>query len=205
MAFSPDGQRLASSSLDGTLRLWDVASGQFIGAPLVNQGLAFTAVAFSSDGKTVAADAATSEHDILLWDVSTTPAVNLGRLTGHTGPIISLAFSPDGRMLASASADQKVRLWNVASRSAIDAPLFGHDFQVLTVAFSPDGTSLASGGADHNIALWRTASSQIDVVAMDLAERACLVAGRNLTQAEWNLYLNGHPYQKTCAQWPEGQ
>jgi WD40 repeat protein len=131
--------------------------------------------------------------------------VALARLSGHTAEVKSLAFSPDGRLLASASYDHTLRLWNVATRQLADAPLLGHAFQALFVAFSPDGASLASGGADHTAALWHTDTGQLDQINLDLGDRACLIAGRNLSQLEWNQYLNGQPYQTTCPQWPVGQ
>jgi WD40 repeat protein len=67
-----------------------------------------------------------------------------------------VAFSPDGRTLASASADHTIQLWNLRSHTPLGQPLNEHTATVSSVAFSPDGRTLASAGADHTIRLWDT-------------------------------------------------
>jgi WD40 repeat protein len=69
---------------------------------------------------------------------------------------------------------------------------------ILVIAISPDGKTLASSSWDGTIRLW-------DMDPESWAARVCQIAGRNLTQAEWELYLPGVPYEKTCAQWPGGE
>jgi len=76
------------------------------------------------------------------------------RLEGHTGGVIGLAFSPDGRWLATASGDESIRLWDVGKRQQV-AAWYGHGLSVVCVTFSPDGRWLASGGADGTVRLWR--------------------------------------------------
>jgi WD40 repeat protein len=70
-----------------------------------------------------------------------------------TGTVLSVAFSPDGNMLASGGGDKTVRLWDAGSRKPT-ATLKGHTEGVTSVAFSPDGRLLASGGADSHLKLW---------------------------------------------------
>jgi WD40 repeat protein len=77
---------------------------------------------------------------------------------GHTSPVYSVAFSPDGKTLASASADTTVRLWNVASHQSMGPPLTGHTDVVFSVAFSPDGRTLASASFDKTVRLWDVAT-----------------------------------------------
>jgi WD40 repeat protein/energy-coupling factor transporter ATP-binding protein EcfA2 len=78
----------------------------------------------------------------------------LAILHGHTDEIESVAFSPDGRTLASAADDTTIRFWNARTHKQLGAPLRGHTNSVTSVAFSPDGRTLASGGADRTIRFW---------------------------------------------------
>ncbi len=117
-AFAPDGRALATGARDGTVKLWDADTGREI-ATLRGGGRPVLAVAFAGDGRRLASanglfDARWGEWvagDIMLWDVATRRQVLT--LRGHTGAIWSVAFSPDGRRLASASSDRTVKVWDV--------------------------------------------------------------------------------------------
>jgi WD40 repeat protein len=86
----------------------------------------------------------------------------LSTLSGHTGNVLSLAFSPDGNMLASGSVDTTIRLWNVQNPGAAQpgAVLQGHTKQVAIVGFAADGKSLISGGYDYTIRIWDVQSGK---------------------------------------------
>ena len=91
------------------------------------------------------------DQTVTLWDAGTGQLVDT--LRGHTAEVFSLAFSPDGCRLASASLDQTVKLWDVASNQEV-LTLKGHTAAVNSVAFSPDGWRIASASDDGTVKLW---------------------------------------------------
>ena len=148
VALSPDGRTLASSSGFG-IELWDVETGSQVAAISGEGTSGIEALAFSPDGRLLAAGEAWSGTSVHLWDLET--ATRTATLEGHKDRVNSLVFSPDGRTVASASHDHTVKLWDVASESIVTT-FEGHTSWVFSVDFSPDGTLLAS--ASDNIKLW---------------------------------------------------
>jgi WD40 repeat protein len=157
IAFSPDGQRLASASADRTVKLWEVATGKVL-RTLQGQTQGAVSLAFSPDGQRLAsADSYGGDRTVSIWDLDTGKVLHT--LAGHEGPVKNVAFSPDGHCLATASRDKTVKLWDATNGKEIRT-LTGHTGGVEGVAFSPDGQHLASGCRDGTVKLWEVATGK---------------------------------------------
>jgi WD40 repeat protein len=149
--FSPDGKALAIGDLEGRLRVVDLDTGR-TNLSVTAHPEQITAVAWSPKAPILASGSGFLGGPIRLWDAES--GKRLGVLEGHTSWITrGLTFSADGKLLYSASADQTIRIWDVAQQECL-ATLRGSSDEVYGLALSPDGTTLASGSKDGVVAFW---------------------------------------------------
>jgi WD40 repeat protein len=177
VAFSPDGRTLATGGDDGAVVLWDITDRTKpvrIGQPLFADGTgsaltdtsAVFSIAFSPDGHTLVTgggeldlDIGTHDGSVVLWDLTDRARpIQIGRpITGHSGPVYTVAFSPEGRTLATGDDDGEVVLWDLADRAKpvrTGQPLIAYTGSVTSVAFSPDGRTVAVGSNNDPVVLW---------------------------------------------------
>jgi WD40 repeat protein len=156
LCISPDARHVAGSNWDGSLRLWDLATGrQPVKVPAV-QGWV-THVFFAPDAKTFATGGPNNAHAVLVWETATGKPID--SFPGHSSPVSAVAFSPDGRKAATSSwirDDPVVRLWGSQTGRllrAFEAPNVGG---VSAVAFSPDGRLLAGcrWSGENQVRIW---------------------------------------------------
>ncbi len=145
--YSPDGMTLASSSLDGTIRLWDSETG-LLRSKLAGHGGPVLVVAFSRNGDTLASGG--QDGTINMWQTATG---KLQRTMEHGGPVSSLAFSSDGQSIATVGGHNAVKLWSAATGEMLRS-FSGHTKSVECVTFSPDDKTIASGSMDTTTMVW---------------------------------------------------
>jgi WD40 repeat protein len=204
IAFSPDGRTIAAGDSLGQINLWDAVARRARDHALNGHFGAVESLAFSPrDGRVLAS--AGQDGTIRLWHVATQTLIvvlglsHFGREGAGGSPAVhSIAFHPDGRVLASGSDDGTIRLWDVSDpsrTSQIGQALTGHVGPVYAVAFSPDGRTLASAGDDGTVRLWQGILwSDLD----DLQRLVCSIVGTGLSREEWARYASGTPYNRGC-------
>ncbi|MEZ5997327.1 MAG: AAA family ATPase [Hyphomonas sp.] len=172
MAFSPTAPLLMTSGEDQRLSLWDISTSQpqLLWTQGDVHGTAIHGIAFSRDGQLLASGG--GDYMAKIWRVADMVATGLGTdeveaepldpvatLKGHSDSVFSVAFSPDGKRLASGGYDRVIRIWNLEPletglQPAPIATLTGHEGTVLQLAFSDDGAFLYSGGKDETVRIW---------------------------------------------------
>lgn len=172
--FAKRGNVLFTSSLDGSVRAWDLIRYRNFRTFTAPSRLSFSSVAVDPSGEVVCAGSLDS-FDIHIWSVQTGQL--LDQLSGHEGPVSSLAFAPLGGVIVSGSWDRTVRIWSIFGRTQTSEPL-QMQADVLDVAFRPDSKQIAVSTLDGQLTFWSVseASQETGVDA-----RRDVSGGRKLT------------------------
>ncbi|HEV3203498.1 MAG TPA: protein kinase [Gemmataceae bacterium] len=155
VAFDPTGQKLASGSQDGTVKIWDSKTGDEM-QTLRGHSDAVFGIAFSPNGQRLASSS--RDNSVVVWELTT--AKKVLTLTGPKQGLRTVAFNARGDLLAAAGDDSTVFLWNAETGREME-PFHGHTGVIWKVAFSPDGRWLASASADKTVRIWDVASREV--------------------------------------------
>jgi hypothetical protein len=181
LAISPDGRSIISGGSDKTIKIWllgltDDRSIDNI-ATLKAHQLAVNGVAFNPIEGEVAFASVSSDRRVILWGMASKTPLSI--FAGHTQAIKTLAFSPDGKLLATAGDDGLILIWDVDCCKLVQT-LSAHRWTISALSFSADGNTLISASWDGNIKFWQVKSGQeIDCLATHNEEVLAMAIGRD--------------------------
>lgn len=189
-AFDPTGTVLVTGDRIGWVDAWDVASGAHRWGVQLPRGV--RSLTFSPDGSRLAVGGNTG----LLLELDAATGERRQQLDGHSGPVVTVAYAPDGELLASASSqDHELRVWRLDLGLTVGRPIWlGFDGSA-TVAWTDGGRRVV---APHLLA----GAMVFDLDADRSVDAACRLAGRNLTLDEWRQYFGADAYRPTCDEYP---
>lgn len=150
VAFSPDGQRFAAGFIDGTIRTFDSATTEPVGAPMTGHRDPVGGLTYSPDGKRIAS--AGFDHTVRVWNTDGNP---IGEpLTGHTDKVFTVTFSPDGQRIFSTGADQTIRVWRADADSRLGGPLSAPDNETNPIGITPGAVVDPGARGVRSTAIW---------------------------------------------------
>jgi energy-coupling factor transporter ATP-binding protein EcfA2 len=183
---SPNGKYLTGGTSDGKIILWDLGSNKST-VLYESENNFIMVLKFNSSGNKIAFGNKTGTLGIL--NLRTNRVL---RIKGHVSRITDLQYSPDDNLLATASYDGTIKIWDANNLNIRPITIKGHEAWVLTLAFNRDGKYLVTGDNAEKIFIW---DSKIDYMAEDI----CSKINRNMTTREWETYVGYDiDYQKTC-------
>ena len=206
VAYAPDSSRLYTASWDKSVRIWDALTGKHL-KTINGHTAGVLAIGLSPDGRYIvtgatingrktAKEAASKKQTVIIWDAQT--GEKFKSLQGHDNSVYDVAYSPDGKMIVTASWDGSIKIWDALNGKELKT-LKGHSQSIQTAAFSPNSLRLATGSWDRTTKIWdigagrelltlKDHSAQVLDVVFSPDGRQLASAGRDGVVIIWNTY-----------------
>lgn len=195
IAISPDGKSIAGGDEKGQVFVWDVNRTKEVVDLKIKNMKKIHSIVYSNNGKLLAIG--DEMGAIKIWDIE--KSAPMANPTGHRARINDLKFDPRDQVLASASFDGSVRMWDLEHLNEQPITLRDHNSWVWSVAFTPRGDKIITGCVDNMIRIYPTNIEE-------MAEKVCSQIKRNMTSDEWKLFVaKDIKYEQTCGGLPEGK